>query len=724
MCHPTRRTFLPAAVLGLLAAPAAAQNRPDDGLFVSVRSPITTEVVKGIRSQVEPRLNDPARPVRTVVFDFNPDGKEAANTDFGACWGLAQFIAGMKATTTTVAFVHARATGHTVLPVLTCGELVMAEGGAVGGVVGDGVPGPLDPVTALAYQQVADARRGLQAVIQKMYDKDVNLARGRSRQDATVVLYVNGANKDDAARVTNREDVGYAPPGQVVTYTARQARDVGLCKALLESRTAVAEQYGLPSIEDDVLGGRPPVAFRFTLSGEVEAATRGRVEDVLENVRRRKGNVLVLTIDCAGGDLQAAREVADALLAARTGPEPIKVIGFIPEAAPDSAAFVALGCSELVMSRRKDAPGDDPAEAVLGDFAGYIEANKNAPGVVDTHRKSLRELAERRGIPGVLVDGLFDRELVIVQAQGVKDRGRKRLMTEAEQAADRENWAPGKQIKPKGQYLKLTATLAAELGVARHAVDGRDPEAVYALYGLDPKKVGEVTPGWLDQFAKFLQLPVVTVLLAVIGFTGLILELKMPGLTAPGIIAALCFILLFWAHSSREGFVLALLLFLMGLVLVGLEIFVLPGFGAPGIFGILCMLAGLALVTTENFSADSVESWGNLAFRVVLYMFGMIGATGLAFGIARFLPNVPYANRLLLAPPDEAVGGGEVLPGAGAAAGLLGLIGTASTPLRPAGVVRLGDVFADVVSDGGFIAAGTRVQVIAVEGTRVVVKEV
>ena len=111
--------------------------------------------------------------------------------------------------------------------------------------------------------------------------------------------------------------------------------------------------------------------------------------------------------------------------------------------------------------------------------------------------------------------------------------------------------------------------------------------------------------------------------------------------------------------------------------------------------------------------------------RVSQYLFAMMGAMALAFLIAQFLPQVPYANRLLLtAPPSGPRPPIELLPGAGEAAELLGAIGTANTPLRPAGVVKFGDKFVDVVSDGGFIPAGTRVQVIAVEGTRIVVKEV
>jgi len=158
-------------------------------------------------------------------------------------------------------------------------------------------------------------------------------------------------------------------------------------------------------------------------------------------------------------------------------------------------------------------------------------------------------------------------------------------------------------------------------------------------------------------------------------------------------------------------------------VLIGLEIFVFPGFGAPGIFGVLCMLAGLGLVTIDR-APQTIDDWGLLGFKMAQYMFGLFGSFALAFGIARFLPKVPYANRMMLAPPTESVDTLDAdLPGASEAASLLGAIGTANTTLRPAGVVRFGEKFVDVVSDGGYISAGTRVKVIAVEGNRIVVKE-
>ena len=95
--------------------------------------------------------------------------------------------------------------------------------------------------------------------------------------------------------------------------------------------------------------------------------------------------------------------------------------------------------------------------------------------------------------------------------------------------------------------------------------------------------------------------------------------------------------------------------------------------------------------------------------------------------VARYLPHIPYANRLVLAPPGEKEGAEDAMASAGtyeALTALLGAVGTAATVLRPAGMARFGDAYVDVVSEGNYIPAGARVQVIEIEGNRVVVKEV
>ncbi|MBA4064936.1 MAG: hypothetical protein C0501_14720 [Isosphaera sp.] len=733
MSTPVR---LPArALAGVLAwsVLSAAPAQTAEGLFVVVPNPISTDAVNNIKAQVNPRLESGAPPVSHVVFDFNPDGKPAASDTFGACLDLQYFIAGLKTKhgKTTVAFVRANVTGHTVLPVLACQEVVMARGAALGQVVGGAVP-PLDEGQKGFYRSTLEAggRAPLWAVVRKMFDPAVQLRSGIDRAGQAKV-FIDAANPADLARVAGQPAaVPWAQDGQVGLYSAEDARNIGLSKWTLNTVPEVAAEYGLPPLRADPLRGAQARVFRWELRKDIDGSTRESVGRVIKDVRKRGGNVLILVIQAGGNDLVAARELADELRAAQAGDDPVKVIAFVPESAPAAGTVVALGCSEIVMTRPKPDAAGEVKEAEIGDFSGYLNPKVTRPADADAQLVSIRRLAEEQGHPGLLVDGMFKKDLEIVRVRPAADdrANQRRLVTREEfDLANKDKfkpeWEEVKVVKPRGQLLKLTATEAVEYGLARTVVEGADARAVTAAYGwadpLDPE------PGWLDKFADFLKIPAVTVLLVVIGFTGLILELKLPGLTVPGILAALCFILVFWAHSKFSGqtFVLALLLFLLGLVLVGLEIFVLPGFGVSGICGILAMIAGLGLVTLDRVPQTPAE-WGGLGGRVSIYLFAMMGALALAFVIARYLPSLPGANRLVLAGPSDTGSPADALPGAGEAAALLGAIGTTSTPLRPAGVVRFGDKFVDVVSDGGFVPAGTRVQAIQVEGTRIVVKEV
>ena len=619
----------------------------------------------------------------------------------------------------------------------------MSKGAAIGQVNAEGADA-LDKRKEGFYLDAPpqDRRAKLPAVIRKMFDGSVKLRRGKSRTPPNDWVYFNANEPTEVAGILG--DVSKLPPvegtqdNQTALYPARTAQAVGLCKATAENRREVADIYGFTETRDDPLGDRVPDVYRWTLRGDIDAGTRDSLARVLRDVRNKGGNVLILVINVGGHDLVAARQVADDLRDAQTGDKPVKVVAFITDRAPAAGTVVALGCNEIVMYRGKPDANGDVKESEIGDFSQYVNPKNTKPADVESNRVSVRDLANSQGYDPILIDGMFNKDIEIVRASRRTAANRKVLMTReqfdreneaAKQAAARAGtepdlWNQDKVIKTggkDGQYLKLNATLAAEVRLARMIVEEPDVAAVTAAYGWEKAK--DPDPGWLDKFAEFLRMPVVTVLIVVIGFTGLILELKVPGLTVPGILAALCFILVFWAHSKFSGqtFVLALLLFLLGLVLVGIEIFVLPGFGACGIFGILCMLAGLGLVTVDKIP-ETGQEWGTLGFRVGRYLFAMMGAMGFAFLIARYLPRLPGANRLMLNAPPESTSG-DMLPGGAEAAELLGAIGTSNTP-RGRGVVKFGEKFVDVVSDGGFIPAGTRVQVIQVEGTRIVVKEV
>jgi membrane-bound ClpP family serine protease len=170
---------------------------------------------------------------------------------------------------------------------------------------------------------------------------------------------------------------------------------------------------------------------------------------------------------------------------------------------------------------------------------------------------------------------------------------------------------------------------------------------------------------------------------------------------------------------------LAFLLFLLGLVLLGLEIFVIPGFGVTGISGVILVLGSIGLVAYGHWPRSN-EEWLNYGQALSPFTLAILGAIVSAFLLARYLPHIPYANRLMLKPQDETGELGEEAPSSihPEIAALLGAIGVAATPLRPAGKVQFGDDFVDVVAEGSYILPGTRVQVVEIEGNRIVVKEV
>jgi len=198
----------------------------------------------------------------------------------------------------------------------------------------------------------------------------------------------------------------------------------------------------------------------------------------------------------------------------------------------------------------------------------------------------------------------------------------------------------------------------------------------------------------------------------------------MPGFILPAVVAGVCFILYFWSRwfSDLAGS-LEIVLFLIGVILLGLEVFVIPGFGFIGLAGLVTMIFSLVMAS-QGFAVPSNEAqvwtmaanFGRIMGAVCL--FGVIAAV-----LARFLPRLPIFDRLRLKPTGAPSDGfafddadGELRTE------LVGERGVASSPLRPAGRVQLGDEFFDVVTQGEFIPPGSAVEVVEVTRSRIVVK--
>jgi len=262
-------------------------------------------------------------------------------------------------------------------------------------------------------------------------------------------------------------------------------------------------------------------------------------------------------------------------------------------------------------------------------------------------------------------------------------------------------------LKEAGRILTLTAEQAAEIGF----IDGiaADRRALLASLGAEGARVVDVEIRPAERFARFVTSPLAAAVLLSLGFMGLVAEFFLPGFGVPGIVGILALALYFGGHMLA-GFTgwEVVVLFLVGIVLLSVEIF-MPGFGIFGAAGIGAVL--LSVFLTAPSAADAVRSLlaalgASLVLAVVLVRFA--GARGLW-------------NRLAL---GERLTGEKGFVASSYPRELVGRTGRALTPLRPAGSAEIDGRRWDVVTEGSFVEAGRPVRVVAVEGMRIVVTEI
>jgi membrane-bound ClpP family serine protease len=700
----------------LLPRPARADNEAPAGLTVQFPAIITEDAAARLRAAVyvpmkryEKKQQADGKPTTgfKLLCDFNPppDNRPNATDDFGACYLLAKELRELQQKgVQTRAFVHGDVSRHAVLPVLACGEIVMSSDPAarIGRIVDS--DRPLTDTEKQAYKELVGGPVA-PAVVRKMYDKNLVVVKVFPAGNVGA-RYLDKKEADEAK--LNSQEVAGLGAGEIAFYDFTQAREFGLCRA--DARNTLQEaldDFGLPRSSIAPLLDQS-TAFRILIRGEIDGALKEDIERRLDRMLGDKANVIILQLECAGGDDQTAYDLGQFVAGLKDrADKPLRTIAYVTPSAADTAAFLALACDQIVLQK----------DAHLGDFEDYLKAN---PGRLEALRKDLKAAAERGLHSPVLAEGMVQRDVHLVQAQSTKGAGEVRIMPTQELTDD---WRVTAEVKPSGKYLRLGADDARKYGLAEEVVNDYDD-----LCAVENVKPAEVEGDWLNGLAEFLCNPWMSLVLVMIGVTCLIIELKMPGASLPGVIAAVCFVLFFWSQSQLHGQItwLAVLLFILGLLLIGIEVFILPGHGVCGVSGAVLTVGGLALVAFGHWPQTS-EDWLGFGQKLGPFSAGIIASVIAAFIAVRYLKHIPFLNRLVLKPPHEAAADGEAPPAEATQpelAALLGAIGVAATPLRPAGKTKFGDQFVDVVAEGLYVAPGARVQVIEIEGNRVVVKEV
>lgn len=273
----------------------------------------------------------------------------------------------------------------------------------------------------------------------------------------------------------------------------------------------------------------------------------------------------------------------------------------------------------------------------------------------------------------------------------------------AEAMVDKSLGFPG--YAEPGQILALTDYQAIQVGYADVIADSRDN--LLQHYGLQDAPLIEYMPEWPEKLAGWLSNPTVQSMLVSLIFLAIITEIKTAGLGIAGLVAIGAAALFFGSQwlTGLAGLV-EILLFLGGIVLIIVELFV-PGTGLFGISGLIAILASIFLVLGGNTQAFTMMT------------ISLAVAIGLFLLIARRLPTSKLWAHLVLKDAETTQAG--YVSGNDYQA-YLHKTGITETSLRPAGTVMIDGMRLDVVSEGLYIKPGTQVMVVAVQGSRIVVR--
>ncbi|NWK54023.1 hypothetical protein HW115_00245 [Verrucomicrobiaceae bacterium N1E253] len=246
--------------------------------------------------------------------------------------------------------------------------------------------------------------------------------------------------------------------------------------------------------------------------------------------------------------------------------------------------------------------------------------------------------------------------------------------------------------------------------------------------GLEGVEVVEAQPAGMERFAYLVA--TFSGLLILVGMGGAYLEMKTPGFGLGGGISLLAFGLFFfgnYAAGNMAGYGL-MALFVLGVVLVVIELFVLPGMLVPGILGAIMILFSLFVAMIDEVAFEQTKGRGfeiDGVFKLInepaMHLaVGLFGSAVLALLLMRFLPNIPLFNSLVMSKELET---GAAISEPGDEHQHEGMKGRTMTDLRPAGKAEIRGEVLDVTAANGFIEEGREVRVVSEDGLRILVEE-
>lgn len=449
--------------------------------------------------------------------------------------------------------------------------------------------------------------------------------------------------------------------------------------------------------------------YTIDISGDVEPGMAAFVERALRDIPKKRSNIIIFKMDTFGGRVDAALEIVDTITNTQKG----STIAYVSGKAISAGALIALASQTLYMKHG----------TTIGDCAPISYSNDGVKMMGEKFQSPLRAkfraLAKKNGYPELLAESMVTASMEVYR---ITTSEKTFYMDEVEYndlpEKEKDTIISKKTVVAKDELLTMDDKEAETYGFSKMSV--ANIEELQKKLNLEASEVISIAETWSETFVRYIT--TIAPILMMIGLAAVYTEIKAPGFGAPGIIGIICLGLVFF-NQYMVGLAdyTELLIITIGVLLLGFEVFVIPGFGIAGISGLLCISAGMILALQDFVIPDPNLPWeSELLFKNAGQVMGafilafILSLTMLRYVLPRIstVINGPYLNESLRESHADSSEISKVTAGTQ---------GIAHTPLRPSGKMKIaGDTF-DVITQGEFLEKGTPIVILEIKGNRIFV---
>ncbi len=419
--------------------------------------------------------------------------------------------------------------------------------------------------------------------------------------------------------------------------------------------------------------------LQFDIMEEITPSASRTVTKAFDEANRIHADLILIHLNTYGGLLDAADSIRTKILTSK-----IPTVVFIDNNAASAGALISIACNKIYMRSG-------------GSIGAATVVNQSGEALPDKYqsymRSIMRSTAQARGRDPLIAEAMVDPRTYI---PNVNDSGK--VLTFTTDEAIKNNYCNGK---------------------------AETIEAVLKAENITNYTLQKFTPSWFDLLIGFLLNPAVSGVLILMMLGGLYFELQHPGVGLPllvGVLAAL----LYFAPHYLDGLAAnwEILIFIVGMILIALEIFVIPGFGVAGISGIVLVITGLTFSLINNDGLDFTISGPEFLMQsLAIVITSMVGMLVLFIFTGSKLIHSKAFNKMVL---HDALSSNEGYQSFSKTEqdSLLEKTGIAQTDLRPSGKIIINDISYNASAASGYIEKGKSIKVIRNDGVTIVVKEV